>query len=150
MTQCPTCGAGIEAAAGRCRKCGTLIQSSVAAAAVPAATFTPIQMPVGSQAGAAQMPAFAGLGPYYQNEFEQIYRSNEAYKGRWNWAAFFFGPIWAASKGLWVNAILFFCLGFVLSALSMGVLGLAVGVIYGVRGNYFYYSHLVKGKQVAF
>ena len=47
---------------------------------------------------------FAALSPYYQQEFSQITASGEIYKGKWNWAAFFFGGLWALTKGAWAIA----------------------------------------------
>jgi len=91
-------------------------------------------------------PSFAGLPPYYQREFSQIYNSNEKYKGRFNWAAFLFGPLWALSKGLVLNAVI----AIVLCIISGGVLGIPVCLVYGSRGNYFYYSLFVNNKQLAF
>ena len=91
-------------------------------------------------------PSFAGLSPYYQREFSKIYNSNESYKGAFNWAAFLFGPLWALSKGLSLNAVI----AIAIAVISGGVLGLPIAVLYGVRGNYFYYSNFVNGKQLAF
>ena len=147
MAQCPSCGAGVDIVPGRCRKCGT----SVAAPAAPAFAVS------GSGAAAAPAPApavvrgsappsFAGLSSYYQREFSKIYNSNETYKGAFNWAAFLFGPFWALSKGLMASGLIALALVFI----SGGVLGLPIAVLYGVRGNYFYYSLFVNGKQLAF
>jgi hypothetical protein len=91
-------------------------------------------------------PSFAGLSGYYQREFSKIYNSNETYKGTWNWAAFLFGPLWALTKGLTVSAVI----AIMLALISGGMLGIPIGIIYGVRGNYFYYSLFVNGKQLAF
>jgi len=143
MAQCPSCGAGVDVVPGRCRKCGTSIESPAApafavsasgAAAAPALTR-----------GSAP-PSFAGLSKYYQQEFSKIYNSNEKYKGRFNWAAFFFGPLWALSKGLLANG----AIAIALALISGGVLGIPIAAIYGARGNYFYYSLFVNGKQLAF
>jgi len=86
----------------------------------------------------------SALSEYYQSEFQKIRDSNERYKGKWNWAACFLGPIWAFTKGLrevvviYVLAILF----------TFGISVLAYAVIFGLRGNYFYYSKLMKGRTV--
>jgi hypothetical protein len=80
------------------------------------------------------------LSEYYRSEFQKIRDSNEQDKGKWNWAAFFLGPFWAFSKGLrevvvvYVVAILF----------TFGISVLGYAVIFGLRGNYFYYSKLMK------
>ncbi len=39
-----------------------------------------------------------GLNDYYQEEFKKIYESNETYKGKRNWWAFFFTAIWCLIK----------------------------------------------------
>jgi len=84
----------------------------------------------------------SGLSEYYQNEFQKIRDSNEQYKGKWNWTACLLGPIWAFPKGLreivvvYVLAILF----------TFGISVLAYAIIFGLRGNYFYYSKLMKGR----
>jgi len=145
MTQCPSCGAGVEVVPGRCRKCGTSIAGPAAAPAFAVAGSG------GSAAAAAPAlvrgsapPSFAGLSNYYQQEFSKIYNSNEQYKGTFNWAAFFFGPLWALTKGLYVAAII----AFVAAAATGGFLGLVAGAVFGARGNWFFYNLFVKGKQL--
>jgi uncharacterized protein DUF2628 len=147
MTQCPSCGAGVEVAPGRCRKCGTSI-AAPAAAPVVAVAGSGFSAAAAAPALArpSAPPSFAGLSNYYQQEFSQIYNSNEKYKGRFNWAAFLFGPLWALSKGLYVNAII----AILVTLATGGFLGLVVAGVYGARGNYFYYSQFVNGKQLAF
>jgi hypothetical protein len=96
----------------------------------------------GPKAGSGEIPS--DLPEYYRSEFQKIRDSNEVYKGKWNWAAFFLGPIWAFSKGLrevvvvYVVAILF----------TFGISVAAYAVIFGLRGNYFYYSKLIKRRVV--
>ncbi len=88
--------------------------------------------------------AFSGLPQYYQDEFKKIYESNEIYKGKWNWAAFFFGPIWALTKGIWVAPLI----DIVASIATMGIAGVIYWLIFAVRGNYMYYSYVTKNKQL--
>ena len=78
----------------------------------------------------------AGLTPYYQEEFQRIYDSRESYQGKWNWAAFCFGPFWAISKGTFHFALIG-CLVPIISAF-----------IYGSRGNYIYYTLHVKRQHL--
>jgi len=86
----------------------------------------------------------SSLPEYYQNEFQKIRDSNEQYKGKWNWAAFWAGPAWAYTKGLqavvvvYVLAIIF----------SFGISIVAYAVIFGLRGNYMYYTKLMKGRNL--
>ena len=49
-----------------------------------------------------------GLDGYYQEEFKRIYDSNESYKGKWNWWAFFFTGIWCITKSCWLFAVIIF------------------------------------------
>jgi hypothetical protein len=86
----------------------------------------------------------SSLPEYYQNEFQKIRESNEQYKGKWNWAAFLGGPVWAYMKGLqavvvvYVLAIIF----------TFGISIVAYAVIFGLRANYMYYTKLTKGRNL--
>ena len=84
------------------------------------------------------------LPEYYRSEFEKIRSSNEQYKGKWNWAAFFLGPFWAFSKGLREVVVIYILA--ILFTFGISVLGYAV--IFGLRGNYFYYSKAVRRRAV--
>lgn len=86
---------------------------------------------------------FRYLKPYYQAEFTKIQRSNEAYKGKWNWCAFLFGGIWAISKGCWLS----FIVALAISLCTSGIGGVVYWFILGIRGNYIYYCHYVKHTQ---
>jgi len=169
MAQCPSCGSGVEVVPGRCRKCGTSVAAPASAAVAAAGTgqsqdgldqlYFAAKRTIGAAVGAGSAaaaapalmqrsapPSFAGLSDYYQREFSKIYNSNQTYKGRFNWAAFFFGPLWALSKGLVLNGVI----AIAAILLTGGVLGLPISVLYGARGNYFYYANFVHGKQLAF
>jgi len=145
MAQCPSCGAGVEVVPGRCRKCGTSIAAPASAPVVTVAGsgYSAAAAAPALERGSAP-PSFAGLSNYYQMEFSKIYNSNETYKGRFNWAAFLFGPLWALSKGLYVAAII----ALVASVATGGFLGLVAAAVFGGRGNWFYYCLFVKGKQL--
>jgi len=85
-----------------------------------------------------------GLSPYYQQEFKKIWDSQESYKGKWNWAAFFFEGIWALTKGAWLSAVV--SLGVCL--ITGGFAGFVYCFVFGMRGNYIYYTLHVKNKQL--
>jgi hypothetical protein len=87
---------------------------------------------------------FSGLSQYYQDEFKKIYESGESYKGKWNWAAFFFGAIWALTKGVWLAPVI--CI--VASIFTYSIAGIIYWFIFGARGNYMYYCAYVKKKQL--
>lgn len=122
---CNSCGAPLEETDPVCGSCGAA--TSKVPQPKPSAGVIPSDLP-----------------DYYQSEFEKIRDSHEQYKGKWNWAAFFLGPFWAFSKGLrevvivYVVAILF----------TFGISVLGYAVIFGLRGNYFYYSKLIKRRPV--
>ncbi len=102
---------------------------------------------------AAPVHRFAGLPLYYQQEFSQIAASGETYKGKWNWAAFFFGPLWALIKGAWLTFLAHFVIALMVLTVSCGFgfpLLLVFPIIYGLRGNYIYYSVVEKQKQLVF
>ena len=84
------------------------------------------------------------LKPKYQNQFRQIFESNENFKGDFNLMAFLFGGIWALSKGLWMVTIV----GVLISIFSFGFGAIIFWIYMGFRGTYLYYKLKVEGKQV--
>jgi hypothetical protein len=122
---CNSCGAPLEATDPVCGSCGA------------ATSKVPQPKP-----GAGGM--LSDLPEYYRSEFEKIQGSSEQYKGKWNWAAFFLGPFWAFSKGLREVVVIYILA--ILFTFGISVLGYAV--IFGLRGNYFYYSKVVRRRAV--
>jgi hypothetical protein len=92
----------------------------------------------------AAKPNWSSLSSYYQDEFRKIHESGEVYKGKWNWAAFCFGGIWALTKGVWLSVLI--C--FVVSIVTGGIGGVVYWIIFAARGNYMYYCAQTKGKQI--
>jgi hypothetical protein len=88
---------------------------------------------------------FSGFSPYYQQEFRQIRASGEAYKGKWNWAAFLFSAIWGLTKGLWLPSLI--C--FVGAIFTGGFVGVVYWFVFGARGNYLYYCKEIKHRDLA-
>lgn len=125
------CGAPIKNTQAFCGNCGAPIQRSVVAPTQPQGPE-----PIGY--------AFSGLSEYYRDEFIRIHQSRETYKGKWNWAAFFFGPIWALTKGLWVPALI----AFVGAIFTDGLVGVIYWFIFAARGNYMYYCKELKNKDI--
>jgi hypothetical protein len=135
---------GVQPLAGRnfCQECGVETnpnQELCVKCGVRLKTVTTV-----TETGIPLKTDFPGLSRYYQDEFNKIYKSGESYKGKWNWAAFFFGAIWALTKGLWLALII--CV--VVSILTLGIADIIYAFIFGVRGNYMYYSAYVKDKQL--
>jgi hypothetical protein len=97
---------------------------------------------------------FSNLKPYYQKQFQKIEESNDQRKFSWNWPAFFFAFIWAFSKGLNKNGILFLII-IVLVQLSTQESnwwiirsGLLFHCYYGCRANWLYYNKAKYNNQL--
>ncbi len=146
---CKQCGADVDAGASGCQYCGCQVATPGQAIkqfiqALPSQVQQPQHATAAAGAAEQVVPGFSELKPYYQWEFRRIFESQETYKGKWNWAAFFWGPLWALSKGLWLSGVI----ALVICFFSSGVLTIPVAIIYGLRGNYQYYTLLKKGTLV--
>jgi hypothetical protein len=125
---CQECGVETKPNQELCIKCGCRLRTDVTAGG----------------SGAPLKLNLAGLSPYYQKEFKKIWESQESYKGKWNWAAFLFGSIWAMTKGAWLGAIV----GLVIGVLTAGIGFMIWWFVYGFRGNWMFYNVHVKSKQI--
>ncbi len=130
---CQECGAETAPNQEICVKCGVRLKGVVS---------TPGGGPANTN--------FSGLPPYWQEEFRKILESNEVYKGKWNWPAFFFSWIWCFLKGAWVMGLILFFIGTPFSIMTFGIVGLGVAIFMGLRGNYLYYNVYVKNKHMPF
>src|SRR5438105_1794459 len=119
LAQCRECGRNVSTEASSCPHCGVpgptvaaarrSTSSSATAADSPFTRRPPIVSarqeqreqaePMPTSVGRAVESDFSHLPEYYRKEFQKIYKSNERYKGKWNWAAFLFGLIWGITKG---------------------------------------------------
>jgi hypothetical protein len=139
-TFCTSCGGRLAVGSRFCGTCGTSIETPASinpSTAVPSTggpAVTPPARPV------ASATSCAGLSNYYRQEFAKIESSGERYQGKWNWAAFFFGALWALTKGLWVPALI----AFVGSIFTGGIVGVIYWVVFAVRGNYMYYRKVAR------
>jgi hypothetical protein len=77
------------------------------------------------------------------NSSNRFRKAGEQYRGKWNWAAFFFGGSWALSKGLWKSGLA----SIVGSFFTIELVGIVYWFIFGARGNYMYYSKVVKRQE---
>jgi len=136
--KCPACGASIDSNATECKYCGEAIASKTPQYQVPQQQSVNI-----NNENTYSENKYMKL--YYQEEFNKIGESNETYKGKWNWCAFLFSWIWAFTKGLWGLALASLAIGILLSKLDLSWLGLGISILWGLKGNYWYYN-LVKNK----
>ncbi len=111
---CPECGAETRPIQELCPQCGT------------------------------RLVDLSGLPDYYHREFQRVCESHEGYKGKWNWAALLFGPIWALTKGIWLAPLIALAGGL----LTHGLVTIAYWFVFAARGNYMYYMAHVKRRQV--
>jgi predicted amidophosphoribosyltransferase len=125
---CQECGVETKPNQELCIKCGVRLKTSMAV----------------NEAGAHVKTNFSGMSQYYQEEFQKIYESGESYRGKWNWAAFFFGAIWSLTKGIWLAPLI--CI--VMSIFTYGIVGFIYWWVFGFRGNYMYYNAHAKDKQL--
>jgi hypothetical protein len=133
---CTACGTELEAAVRFCGRCGASLAAGTSASpAVP----LPVQPLVSA-------PNYIGLSEYYRQEFSMIENSGERYQGKWNWAAFLFGGIWALTKGLWVPALI----AFIGAIFTGGIVGVIYWFIFGARGNYMYYRKVTRNLNPAY
>ncbi|MBI3194275.1 MAG: zinc ribbon domain-containing protein [Ignavibacteriae bacterium] len=130
---CQECGGETSANQEVCIKCGVRLRTMA---------YT--------TDGSTMNTNFSGLPPYWQQEFRRILESNEVYKGKWNWPAFFFSWIWAFTKGAWAVALIILCIGTPFSFVTFGLAGIGIAIFMGIRGVYLYYNVFVKDKQMPF
>ena len=137
---CTRCGAALQIGDRFCGKCGT---AAMGPTNLPIPTHT---APVAPSQPAVAARNYAGLSDYYQREFSMIESSGERYQGKWNWAAFLFGALWALTKGLWVPALI----AFVGAIFTYGLVGVIYWFIFGARGNYMYYRKVTRNVNPAY
>lgn len=149
--RCPCCGASIDFNATECKYCGEQIAVQPAQAPQYQEPQQPQYQPQ-SQPGETESnySEYAFLKPYYQEEFEKISSSNETYKGRFNWCAFFFSWIWGFTKGLWQYAIATIILNIIITSIDSNLtwwLSIIILIVWGIKGNYWYYKSLNNKKE---
>lgn len=150
MSLCGKCGYDLRETDKFCGACGTLVNVS----GYHDENFTieaenSNAMGDGNKEVVDEINNMSFLSHYYKKEFIKIYESNESYTGEWNWMAFLFGPFWAVLKGLWLSAIVGFLVAALLGFIS-DYLAMLIAVLFGLRGNYLYYSRIVRSKQIIY
>lgn len=139
FVSCFGCGTEVPVNQGFCNRCGA--RNGFAQAPTPQPAYTPGP----STSNSAYVPSFSHLSGYYQDEFERM-QEDPRYEGKWNWAAFFFGALWAITKGLWGPVLL--CL--IISIPFGGLPAILFWVYFGARGNSMYYKKEALGQPWAF
>ncbi|MCL6560438.1 MAG: hypothetical protein K6U74_16930 [Firmicutes bacterium] len=139
---CTSCGVRPLMERNFCQECGVETKNNQELCVKCGVRLKCVQ--VSTEDGKPIYTDFSALDPYYQEEFTKILNSNEVYKGKWNWAAFFFGGIWALVKGVWLAALI----SFVAIPITGFLLAFVYPFIFGARGNYMYYCRYVKRKQL--
>ncbi|HEY5576447.1 MAG TPA: DUF2628 domain-containing protein [Clostridiaceae bacterium] len=148
--KCPLCGGSVDVDAKECGYCGaSLVNEETKQDNAKAQGPNPQEESQGySNPDPDPKSPFSYLPVYYQEEFATIDESHGAYKGKWNWAAFFFSWIWGFTKGLWALSLISLFLSLLFNRMHADALNLALGLIWGVRGNYFYYQLVKHNKQI--
>ncbi len=145
---CSQCSRKIPIHVGFCGYCGARNpvlaepQSSTTSAPPPSAHGSPV---IPQETRTLDFSGMPWLSAYYRREFQKIFETQETYQGRWNWAAFFFGGIWALTKGLWAPVLL--CV--VISVPLGGIPAILFWAYFAARGNFLYYKKVVKQQSAA-
>lgn len=146
MPYCTNCGTSLNQTDKFCAACGsenTIRITQSEGYATQGSGYDKISPESNSfQANSYQSP----LPAYYMEEFEKIRQSSETYKGKFNFAAFLWGPFWAFYRGLILPAII----ALVISLLTAGLGAVVYWFIFGVLGNWMVYNLHTKNKQLPF
>jgi hypothetical protein len=144
LTTCGGCGKPISTDDAFCAYCGSQRTPPPSHEPVTFRATSPSPIPPNGQL--LDFSTMPWLPPYYRDEFQKIFASGEGYQGKWNWAAFMFGGIWAFTKGLWAPVVL--CL--VISIPLGGLPALLLWAYFAARGNFLYYKKVIKGQNAIF
>jgi hypothetical protein len=137
--KCGKCGAAVPVDQGLCSKCNPLAHRPAAGSVLPSTLSVP-------QTGNSD--SFRSVSQYYQEDFAKM-QANSGCEGKWNWAAFFWGGLWALTKGLWGQVLL--CLVILIITAPIGGLpALLLWFYFGARGNSTFYKKVVLRQQWAF
>lgn len=118
LVYCPDCDNQSSDQAVACVKCGYPIAK--------------LKQSTTSTQKQSQQNSFAKLDYYYQQEFEQIQKTDEDYRGKFNWYAFFFSWIWLLTKGAWSWAIIVFVANWLAGMFLMKTVKGEIGIIPGL------------------
>lgn len=139
--KCGRCGAEIPINESFCSKCGARGPHAQSQTTAARSASSPSVSPAGNEYSPDS------VSPYYQREFAKMH-ANSSYEGKWNWAAFFWGGLWALTKGLWGPVLL--CVAVLIFTAPIGGLpALLMWFYFGARGNSMFYKKAVLGQPWA-
>ncbi|THF70718.1 DUF2628 domain-containing protein [Deinococcus sp. Arct2-2] len=84
----------------------------------------------------------------YEETFRRFDREGGRWLATWNWAAFVFGVFWYLYRGVWVKALIYFAVIFIVSAITGGIATIPLWIVVGVLANYDLYLLKRKGTQL--
>lgn len=116
---CPQCGAHFEGTANYCTACGYKVSGATG--------VTPVDKPINPTLSTDDKYK-ALIGPnrqgYYLRRFAHFNKRGKIGVS-WNWPAFFVGFWWLLYRKMWLNALLYFLLPYVLM-LALGIISVLV------------------------
>ena len=139
---CENCGAKVIKDAIKCENCNNMIVSEFhfmtgIITAAGTKEYKIDNMDFTQPLPSGQKAKMKTLSPFYQNEFQKIYQSKEAYKGRFNIFGFLFGPVWAMTKD---GCSLYGTIGFIICMITAGLAVIPCAIIFGLRGTFWHYG----------
>jgi len=78
---------------------------------------------ISTNSGNPQVLEDPRLNAHWKEEFTK-FENDPAYKGKWNWPAFFFGGFWLLFKGLWKSFLIIMALVIVVGIILEEFIGL--------------------------
>lgn len=129
---CQNCGSETNSEQEICTNCGVRVNHS---------------NKIASNNSSYTNKSFTSYNEYYTNEFAGFEASNEQYQGKFNWAAFFFGPLWLLYKGMWQLGLILLGLSCFIT-IDVFIIDLIVGILLARKANYLYYRKEKFGEQL--
>ena len=154
LINCPDCGNETSDQAVACKKCGYPISKF---SSIPKEKDKPQSE---NPRTVENTKTFTEEDYYYQQEFEEIQKSKEVYKGRWNWYAFLFTWIWCFYKGCNSIGIAILLALYLITNSGLRIFGfhgiellpfwlLLTSIIMGINGTWYLYNLKVKNKKIS-
>jgi len=122
---CSKCGQPNADTAKFCTSCGSQLFATSPSGMPILPSFNQVSAQMGVDRDAA-LRAFIGLNnqPYYLHYFQQFEREGKT-SISWHWPAFFVSWFWLLYRKMWLAALIYFCLPFLIVAFGAGISGLS-------------------------